>query len=341
MKKIKRIIILFSILIIGLFLIIAGVIGAITNIKNSYSGNGTINSDSLKNLNEEQKAFIDSISDGAMKNFKEYKIFPSITIAQAILEGTWGKSQLSLLGKNLFGVKADPSWKGQTISMRTTENYGNGSVSIMAIWRVYDSFDASVENHGKFLYENSRYALYGVFEATNYKEQITAIHNAGYATDPNYAVKICEVIETHGLNYLDGVTTNADNGSVDNAISIGKTLIGNSTYSFGGGRNDSDIQNRYFDCSSFIHYIFASSGVQFGSRESVTTYSLVTQGTVVEKEGLEKGDLIFFNTVGINSHVGLYLGDNKFIHCSTSSGVIISEFKGYYESVFYTARRVI
>lgn len=343
MSRLKKISLICTSLGLIVFLLSGGLIASVFLIAGSSSGSpgsGIVNSDSLKNLNEEQRAFINSILNGAMKSFTQYKVFPSVTIAQAILESGWGKSKLAIQGNNLFGIKADSSWKGATILMPTTEEYGGHTVSEVALWRKYNSLDDSVEDHGKFLYENSRYAQAGVFQAKNYKEQITAIKAAGYATESDYVGLVCGVIETYGLNALDGTTT-SNSEVIENAIAIGQSLIGRTTYSLGSGRNDYDIAIGHFDCSSFIHYIFACSGLQLGERSCASTYSLINMGTPVDKGSLQRGDLIFFNTVGINAHVGIYLGDGKFMHCSSSKAVTISDFSGYYEDVFYAARRVV
>lgn len=326
-------------------LILSSIAAVVLLVNNSNSSNvGVVNSDSLKNLNAEQKQFIDKILNGSVKGYQQYKVFPSVTIAQAIIESGWGKSKLTLLGNNLFGIKASSAWKGRTINMPTLEEFNGQKVTVNAVWRCYDSLDDSVEDHGKFLAENSIYSQAGVFDAKNYREQVIAIKNAGYATDSSYVDLICNTIECYGLNALDGTNTSLPVGggstTIENAIGTGRSLIGNSTYIYGRGRTEEDIQNRIFDCSSFIHYIFECSGVQLGDR-GATTYTLINLGTPVDKASLQRGDLIFFNTVGVNSHVGIYLGNNQFMHCSTSKGVVVSDFPGYYENVFYQARRVV
>lgn len=344
MSKIKKIVFIWTNLGLILILLAGGFLAcifAMISATSGSSGGGIVNSDSLKNLNDEQKAFINSILSGTMKSYQQYKVFPSVTVAQAIIESGWGKSELAIQGRNLFGIKADAGWKGETLLMSTNEEYGGHTVTEMAVWRKYNSFDDSVEDHGKFLAENSRYALAGVFEAKNYKEQITAIKNAGYATESDYVDIICGTIECYGLNALDGTTTTVNNGTIESAITVGQSLIGNSTYEFNTGRSDYDIARRHFDCSSFIHYIFACSGLQLGAREEASTYNFINIGTPVDKGNLQRGDLLFFNTEGINTHIGIYLGEGKFMHCSTSKGATISDFSGYYESVFYAARRVV
>lgn len=224
--------------------------------------------------------------------------------------------------------------------MLTTEYVSGNSMVVSALWRAYKTKYDSIIDHGKFLNENSIYVQAGVFSAANYKDQITAIWKAGYATAPDYVNKVCNIIETYNLNIYDGDTLTVNDNVINNAITTGKGLIGKSTYVFGGGRTDNDITRGRFDCSSFIYYIFASNGVKLGYRTNVSTYTLIDLGLPVEKNDLQTGDLLFFNTEGVNTHVGIYIGNGQFMHCSSSAGVIISNFSGYYENVFYKARRL-
>lgn len=95
-----------------------------------------------------------------------------------------------------------------------------------------------------------------------------------------------------------------------------------------------------FDCSGFVQYVFKANGISL-NRTAATQYA---HGTYVAKSDLQAGDLVFFqNTykVGI-SHVGIYIGDGKFIHCSSSKGVTISDLSSaYYVAHYYGARRII
>ena len=65
-------------------------------------------------------------------------------------------------------------------------------------------------------------------------------------------------------------------------------------------------------------------------------------GTAVSIDALQPGDILcFYSGSNYVGHVGIYIGDNKFVHASTSTtGVIISELTGYYQSRGFTARRV-
>ena len=94
-----------------------------------------------------------------------------------------------------------------------------------------------------------------------------------------------------------------------------------------------------FDCSGFVQYVFKAHGITL-PRTSQQQYKA---GTAVSKANLKVGDLVFFNTSGSGvSHLGIYIGDNQFIHASTSKGVIITSLSNSYWSARYIgARRVL
>lgn len=94
-----------------------------------------------------------------------------------------------------------------------------------------------------------------------------------------------------------------------------------------------------FDCSGFVYYVYRNLGINI-SRTQATMYS---QGTPVKKSDLKPGDLVFFQNTykaGI-SHVGIYVGNGKFIH-SPHSGTVVSYAdlnSNYYTSHYYGAAR--
>lgn len=132
---------------------------------------------------ESEKAFIEAMAPVAQESYKEHGVLPSITLAQGIIESAWGKSGLTVQGNNLFGIKADISWTGPVIEMNTQEFVNGQYITVVARWRVYDRWEDSILDHGKFLKENIRYEQAGVFNVKNYKEQAEALLRAGYATD--------------------------------------------------------------------------------------------------------------------------------------------------------------
>ncbi|MBQ9601781.1 MAG: C40 family peptidase, partial [Neisseriaceae bacterium] len=95
-----------------------------------------------------------------------------------------------------------------------------------------------------------------------------------------------------------------------------------------------------FDCSGFIQYVFKKTyAVNLPRTSSVQA----TVGTHVDRAHLQKGDLVFFNTRGNNiSHVGMYVGNNRFIHAPrTGKRIEITDLSNkYWNSKYVTARRI-
>jgi len=114
-------------------------------------------------------------------------------------------------------------------------------------------------------------------------------------------------------------------------IEAGETLIGKTRYVFGGGRSQSDINAGRFDCSSFVRWAFEQVGVNVGPLSGVTTDTLKTQGQAINPKDMKPGDVVFFDTYKIDGHVGIYVGDNKFLGCQGKTGVAIASMeKGTY-----------
>ena len=105
-------------------------------------------------------------------------------------------------------------------------------------------------------------------------------------------------------------------------------------YQFGGSTKNG------IDCSGFTKMLVAEIYKINLTRDS---RSMFKQCNPVAKSALKEGDLVFFNIArGQISHVGVYLGNNKFIHSSTQKGVIMSDLReGYYKRYFYKGGRLI
>ncbi len=152
------------------------------------------------------KKFIDELTPTAIDIYNKYDILPSVTIAQAILESGWGKSELTSKSNNLFGIKADSSWKGKSVLMKTSEYYNK---IINDSFRVYASKGDSLKDYGEFLYKNKRYKEQGVLTALNYKDQAEAIEKAGYSTIEDkkgnqvYADLVIKIIKENNLQLID------------------------------------------------------------------------------------------------------------------------------------------
>lgn len=105
-------------------------------------------------------------------------------------------------------------------------------------------------------------------------------------------------------------------------------------YKFGGNSRNG------IDCSAFTQTMMSEV---FNLEIPRSTLGQIKIGNEVQREELEFGDLIFFNTRRrqVPGHVGIYLWDQYFAHASTKHGVVISSMEsGYYDRKFIAARRI-
>lgn len=114
------------------------------------------------------------------------------------------------------------------------------------------------------------------------------------------------------------VSVNSNSALADKIIANAKSLIG-TPYKWGGQSPSG------FDCSGFVKYVFNKNGVDVPR----TTDTLWKAGKTVSSP--KKADLVFFETYKDGpSHVGIYIGDGKFIHASSSQGVTVTPMNNSY-----------
>lgn len=130
----------------------------------------------------------------------------------------------------------------------------------------------------------------------------------------------------------DALKGNTGTATAQQIIATAKQYIG-VPYVWGGSTPSG------FDCSGFVQYVFRTHNISLPR----TSKEQFTVGSWVSKSNLQPGDLVFFNTSGSGvSHLGIYIGDNQFIHASSSHGVMISSLSNtYWAPRYYGARRVL
>ena len=89
-----------------------------------------------------------------------------------------------------------------------------------------------------------------------------------------------------------------------------------------------------FDCSGFTQYVYAHFGISLGR----TTYDQINDGYGVSRDALQPGDLVFFGQGGNPTHMGMYVGNNTYIHAPRTGDVI--KISSMNRSDYITARRV-
>ncbi|EGP4765827.1 N-acetylmuramoyl-L-alanine amidase [Enterococcus faecium] len=197
-KKQKRKNIRWPAVVAGIVAILLAFVFSLKNLSSPFTDN------QQENEAQSHQQFIERLVPHAQELQDGYGVLPSIILGQAILESNWGKSTLASKYNNLFGIKAYGDQK--KVSLETKEFVNEEWITIQGDFKVYDSWEQSMDDHTQLFVQGVDWnpALYEkVIAATNYQEAAQALQDAGYATDPGYAQKIIQVIETYQLNQYD------------------------------------------------------------------------------------------------------------------------------------------
>lgn len=256
---------------------------ASANTTAAYAAQAPASSVDLNSLhfsnNSRSQQFIQSVAQGAIDGWNQYRVLPSITVAQAILESGWGQSSLSTSAHNLFGIKG--SYNGHSVVMRTREVYGGRSVYVNANFRAYANNSESVTDHGRFLNVNSRYR--NLLGDTNYVSVANKLRQDGYATDPSYANSLINLVRTYNLTQLDSVAfsgkvvTNKNNNGDNSSYNSGSSRVSNTGYyTVQSGDTLSGIANRF---STTVNHLASLNDISNPNRIYVGQRLLVRQQT--------------------------------------------------------------
>lgn len=130
-----------------------------------------------------------------------YKVFSPI-IAQAIIESRYGESVLGEKYHNYFGLKCGRGWKGESVNLKTKEEYTPGQLTnISANFRVYPDMVSGVKGYFDFINTKRYQNLKPICDPKTYCETIKA---DGYATSSSYVDTLMKCIKANNLLRFDG-----------------------------------------------------------------------------------------------------------------------------------------
>ncbi|MBD5230933.1 MAG: glucosaminidase domain-containing protein [Muribaculaceae bacterium] len=138
--------------------------------------------------------YVAAYADMAVAEMHRSGVPASITLSQGLLESAAGASTLASEGNNHFGIKCHNDWQGETM-LRDDDALGE-------CFRVYPSAADSFADHSRFL-QRRRYAPLFELDPTDYAGWAHGLKSCGYATDPNYALRLIAIIERYGLYRYD------------------------------------------------------------------------------------------------------------------------------------------
>lgn len=156
------------------------------------------------------ESFVMMLKPHAEKAAAELQINPDVLIAQVALETGWGKHVIHDReggnSFNLFNIKATGQWQGDKVNVSTLEYRDGIAANEKADFRKYTDYSESFSDYVRLLKNNPRYQQ--VLEAgTNSSAYAEALQSAGYATDPHYAKKIKQLLNSDALKSVGEVAS--------------------------------------------------------------------------------------------------------------------------------------
>ncbi len=158
-------------------------------------------------MSKQTEYFIAKHAADVVKSVKGTGFFPSIKMAQMIIESsgrdengkfTIGRGLAVRKANNYFGIKADSRWQGKKVALNTPKDG-----KPVSLFRVYPSTLDSLKDHTQFLLVNPRYKKHGVFQAKNPIEQAAALQKSGYSESATYGKALIALIKAYKLEQLD------------------------------------------------------------------------------------------------------------------------------------------
>lgn len=147
---------------------------------------------------ESPMQFVEALMPLAESVAAEIGVDPKVLLAQAALETGWGKHLVQRgeggSSHNLFNIKADSRWGGDSATTMTLEFRDGVAQRERAAFRAYDSFEQSFRDYISFLKDSPRYQV-ALQSAGDPYAYLNHLQQAGYATDPQYAQKISNILD--------------------------------------------------------------------------------------------------------------------------------------------------
>ena len=187
-----------------------------------------------------QQSYIQSLANSAKPVANANGLYPSVMIAQALLESDWGKSTLSRAPyNNLFGIQG--SYNGNCVYMKTQEYINERYVEKVMPFRKYPSLAESFADNAHVLKTTNfgnGYYYAGTWRANaSTYQQATSALTGKYATDPNYGNSLNNIIQRYNLTQYDGtgnvspVSSNSQNNVQPSSAQIYTVRSGDSLWS--------------------------------------------------------------------------------------------------------------
>lgn len=223
-------------------------------------------------LSESQVQFVRTMTSYVKKYNSTYNINDNCVlgiVAQSCNESNWGKSELSRVYHNYWGMKCGSDWTGPSVNMETHEETPAGTIKVSSDFRVYSDFESGVLGYFGFI-QYPRYQ--NLTTATTTEEYLTMIKNDGWATSSSYVSNIMAIAGQ--IDYLVNDTTADSNpqppqppppygdnpATFDESVQIAKQVLGGMW-----GNNPAEVRANLTYAGYDYDKIMATCGGMFAS----------------------------------------------------------------------------
>jgi len=228
--------------------------------------------------------YIELYKDDALKEMFQQGVPASITLGQAMVESDFGNSDLAVFANNHFGLKCHKEWFGETF------NYDDDELD--ECFRKYEHVLDSYFDHSMFIKSRQRYDFLFNLSLTDYRAWASGLKGAGYATHPEYAKKLIEVIERYRLYELD---QNGYISTPDFGLTSGESKPAKNIHTVKKGK--SNVFNKHevvkFNKSSFVIVKEGDTYAKIAKEFKLSVGALLIYNDYNGKNELYDGGVIF------------------------------------------------
>lgn len=238
--------------------------------------------------------YIAKYREDAIKDMVKTGVPACITLAQGILESESGNSKLAQKANNHFGIKCHKEWEGKT--------FHQDDDARDECFRKYSTVLESFDDHSEFLKTRSRYAFLFELDVTDYKGWAHGLKKAGYATNPNYAHKLIDLIERYNLEAINNEAIARMNGAPANAAAtlVRQVSVKDKNVSAKSDRNVTTVINitppTYYAEQNNVKYVVSKKGdtwVSIAKENDMMVWQVLKYNDALRDDELREGTIVY------------------------------------------------
>ncbi|MCB0848502.1 MAG: glucosaminidase domain-containing protein [Bacteroidetes bacterium] len=238
--------------------------------------------------------YIAKYREDAIKDMVKTGVPACITLAQGILESESGNSKLAQEANNHFGIKCHKEWEGKT--------FHQDDDARDECFRKYSTVLESYDDHSDFLKTRSRYAFLFELDVTDYKGWAHGLKKAGYATNPNYAHKLIDLIERYNLEAVNNEAIARMNGAPANtaATLVRQVSVKDKNVSAKSDRNVTTVINitppTYYAEQNNVKYVVSKKGdtwVSIAKENDMMVWQVLKYNDALRDDELREGTIVY------------------------------------------------